>query len=605
MAMASLRRRTAQLEAALERATAVGAALRDVGTAIGTTLDLDELLATILERSRAILRADRATLYLRDGGRLVSRVTIGEDARTIEMPLGHGIAGTVAKTGRPIRIADAYRDRRFDRRWDRLTGYRTRSILAVPLKRPEGEIIGVLQALNRQGPDGAPAEFDRLDTELLTALGFQATVAIEKSRLFRTLVGNNAQLVETTAQLGRSVRELQFLYDLQAEMARAVTLEELARAVVLTTARLCDARAGGLLVSGEAGQHTLLLTRLAAPTQVRRVILPSGEGLVGRALSRGEAVLALGARAIGDSRRVRAALELVPRSALALPICREADRPCGALVLYDIARTGAVLAEPGASLPKLLAAGVSAHLHLLRAREDRERRDRLTTIGQLLSGVLHDLRTPLTVIGGHVELMTQADSRTIRLQHAGEIAEQFAVIDAMQRDLLAYARGQTSVLRRKVALSRLGEELTRVFARDLELAGVRLVTQIDAQAIAQLDETKIARALRNLMRNAIDAMTGRGGTLTLGMALEDAELVLRVADTGPGIPKSVRARLFEPFVTMGKTSGTGLGLSIVKRIVDEHEGAIAVTSGRRGTCFTIRLPGAVGPASQRRGSQRS
>src|SRR3954467_14237572 len=128
--------RIAELEAALAREERISAALRDVGVALGTTLDLDQLLELILEKITDLLDADRATLYLLDeaSGELVSRIAVGDAIRSVRMKVGEGIAGTVARTGRIIRVRDAYRDKRFLRSSDEALGYRTQTILAAPLK---------------------------------------------------------------------------------------------------------------------------------------------------------------------------------------------------------------------------------------------------------------------------------------------------------------------------------------------------------------------------------------------------------------------------------------------------------------------------------------
>ena len=107
--------RVQELEAALLRAERTVQSLRDVGLALGSTLDLDHLLELILNKTKDVLEADRATLYLLDEhrGRLLSRIMVGEEARSIELPLGEGIAGYVARTGRTVRVKDAYGDKRF------------------------------------------------------------------------------------------------------------------------------------------------------------------------------------------------------------------------------------------------------------------------------------------------------------------------------------------------------------------------------------------------------------------------------------------------------------------------------------------------------------
>ena len=150
-----LQARIKELEDRLARAEKTARALQEVGLALGSILDLDQLLELILKKITELLEADRATLYLLDEQRqrLLSRIMIGSEARSIELPLGVGIAGHVAKVGRTVRVKDAYRDRRFDRAWDEVSGYRTRSILAAPMKNHVGRTIGVIQVLNKRAED--------------------------------------------------------------------------------------------------------------------------------------------------------------------------------------------------------------------------------------------------------------------------------------------------------------------------------------------------------------------------------------------------------------------------------------------------------------------
>jgi signal transduction histidine kinase len=118
---------------------------------------------------------------------------------------------------------------------------------------------------------------------------------------------------------------------------------------------------------------------------------------------------------------------------------------------------------------------------------------------------------------------------------------------------------------------------------------IDLVVDLRDRGAARFDEVKIQRLVWNLARNAIEAMHG-GGTLTIGVSRDRDDLVLRVSDTGTGIPEDVRHRMFGSFVTSGKRGGTGLGLSLVKKIVEEHHGSVSYETGTTGTTFTVRLP---------------
>jgi len=625
-----LEAKCAELDARLARAERTVKALRDVGLALGSTLDLDQLLELILGKIAELLDADRATLYLLDEqrGRLLSRIIIGAEARSIELPLGAGIAGQVAKYGHTIRIKDAYRDRRFSRSWDDLSGYRTRSILAAPMKNHVGRTIGVIQVLNKRGTNEAlHDEFSLYDEELLTALATQAAVSIDNSRLFLSVIQKNIQLVETKEQLEHRVSDLKLLFELESSMARASNFEDLARAVITEAARACGAQAGGLMVDeGEEGVWLYFIdigrsddpSRAAIP-EVKRVSVRRGEGIVGQAMRSNEAQhMAL--HDIGTARgsaapisergrnpdseagpvsgRLGTILGLSVTSAVAMPLEGPDETPIGALALYNaIGPSG--FTQDARALLRLVSANASTSVRLFLSRAEREKSERLTSIGRLLSGVMHDLRTPMSVINGYVQLMAGTDDPTARAEHAKLIAKQFDAIGAMQREILQFARGERTTFVRRVYLSSFFGEARTHIERELEGTKVKLAMNVDEKAVARFDEGKMMRVINNLARNAVEAMSDKGGTLTITAQIVDSDLVVTVADTGKGIPDDVRRRLFQNFVTSGKKGGTGLGLAIAKKIVEEHGGEItaeAATRGRAGdgaptgAKFVIRLP---------------
>jgi signal transduction histidine kinase len=158
----------------------------------------------------------------------------------------------------------------------------------------------------------------------------------------------------------------------------------------------------------------------------------------------------------------------------------------------------------------------------------------------------------------------------------------------MTREVLAFARGDTDLVVRKVYVNRYTEELTTQL--QAATAGRSIDFTLDAKydGIAYFDEQKLLRVFHNLARNAVEAMP-EGGKLKITVERIGDEIVWTVCDTGPGIPAELRGRLFELFAT-GTKGGTGLGLAIVKKVVDDHHGSINVESDSTGTTFTIRLP---------------
>ena len=152
----------------------------DVTKAMSAERDLDLLLPLILYEASKVVEADRCSLFVldRERNQLWSKVAQGSKSE-IRLPMGSGIAGRVAETGEVINLPDAYADERFNRTFDSISGYRTQSVLCVPMRDANGEVTGVIQALNKLS--GSP--FDSEDEELLLALGAQAAGAIENALL--------------------------------------------------------------------------------------------------------------------------------------------------------------------------------------------------------------------------------------------------------------------------------------------------------------------------------------------------------------------------------------------------------------------------------------
>jgi signal transduction histidine kinase/putative methionine-R-sulfoxide reductase with GAF domain len=569
---------------ALRRERRVSQALREVGTALGTTLDLDDLLELILGKLTYVIEADRATLYLLDDSKneLVSRIVVGGEVRSIRMKVGHGIAGRVAQSGETIRIRDAYQDPRFEREWDILTGYRTTNLLAAPLKNHVGRTIGVIQVLNKHVPEG----FTEDDEAIVSALSTQAAVAIDNSRLFLSLIQKNKQLIDTKEQLERKFRDLSLLLELERATARATSIDELVRATLSQVTGACDARGGALLLADdETGDMTAYLFDREQPETAKRRGQKLAEGVLGAAMQAGEPVL------IPDATNEPAAQgyhAFTPSSVLALALEGE-GRALGALGVFA-AEGERGLSDEDVGLLRLVAANVSTAVRLFNANRTRELSERLTSIGRLLSQVVHDFKTPMTVISGYAQLMADADDRETRHEYSELILKQFDTLTSMQREVLEFARGESTLFVRRVYVKKFLSQIEEQLKLEVQGTPVQVAVSCDSKLVARLDEGRVLRAIHNLARNAIEAMGETGGTLTIRAERAGDDLVITVGDTGPGIPKEIEDRLFQSFVTAGKQGGTGLGLAIVKKIVEEHGGRVEVRSSDAGALFSLYFP---------------
>jgi signal transduction histidine kinase len=171
---------------------------------VNSTLDTDRLLELILNTATSTVQADRGTLYVVDEekGELWSKIAQGSTTVEIRLPMGKGIAGYVAVSGETINILDAYADPRFNPEIDRRTGYRTKTILCMPMKNKDGMVIGVFQLLNKYGGPFTPE-----DEEFLDGLSIHASIAIENALLAKQMI-QNEQLSAVGRMAGSIIHDI-------------------------------------------------------------------------------------------------------------------------------------------------------------------------------------------------------------------------------------------------------------------------------------------------------------------------------------------------------------------------------------------------------------
>ncbi|HCQ03350.1 MAG TPA: hypothetical protein DIT99_22855 [Candidatus Latescibacteria bacterium] len=401
--------RTKSLDTFLDISRAITANLRN---------NLDTLLRRIAEETSKILNAERTSLFIYDKERgcLWSRVAEGEGGRTITLGMDEpGIIVHVARIGQPLRVDDAYREPLFNREVDRITGYHTRTILCFPVRNYHGELIGVMETMNKKS-----GMFDYADERLLSIMSLLFASAIENAQLY------------------------------------------------------------------EAVRHQI---------------------------------------------RENESLEALKIQA-----------------------------------------------------------DRLATVGQMASSIIHDIRSPLAIIRGYAELaVTSAVSTEKRQRFANTITSEVRRLRDMAEELQEFSEGTHAVELNAISLHEVIEEVVDFLDSDFRDRGIHIIHHAQYTGQLMLDAPRIKRILHNLAGNAADAMPD-GGTLMITATRVTEYVHLEIHDTGSGIPDEIRERIFDPFVTHGKTHGTGLGLAVVRRIVEEHLGDVSVSSSTTGTTFTIRLP---------------
>jgi phosphoserine phosphatase len=173
--------------------------LLDVARAMARPLDLQTLLAGIVDAARDLLDAERGSVFLYDPatGDLVTTVATG--TQEIRVPRGRGIVGECARSLAVINVPDCYADPRFDATFDRQSGFRTRCLLAVPLVGHDDALVGVMQVLNKGG-----GSFGAEDERVATALAAQCAVALQRQRLLREMVAK--EKMERELEVARQIQ---------------------------------------------------------------------------------------------------------------------------------------------------------------------------------------------------------------------------------------------------------------------------------------------------------------------------------------------------------------------------------------------------------------
>jgi two-component system NtrC family sensor kinase len=231
-----------------------------------------------------------------------------------------------------------------------------------------------------------------------------------------------------------------------------------------------------------------------------------------------------------------------------------------------------------------------------RLQQQLAQAEKMSSLGQMISGVAHELNNPLASIVGYAQLIRGAregdDKLAKRLDVLGREAERCRDI---VRNLLSFARRREPE-RRPLSLNEVVKNVVALLRYQLRVDGVRIECELgtDLRAV-EGDAHQLEQVLVNLLTNAAQAIrqTGEAGTVTIATRAETSgAMVLEVSDTGPGVPVDMRSKIFDPFfTTKAPGEGTGLGLSLVYGIVTDHGGTIDVRArDGGGSTFRMTLP---------------
>lgn len=233
-----------------------------------------------------------------------------------------------------------------------------------------------------------------------------------------------------------------------------------------------------------------------------------------------------------------------------------------------------------------------ANKALARIHDEQLKFERLSTLGKFSSLILHDIRNPISMLKGQLQLLElQAGEPEKVVSLVKSCIAEVGRLERLANEFLDYSRGEIRLDLAPTNATELLMRLSRSLQDRFASAGIAIELRIECEESLLLDTERVLRALHNLADNSRKAMIGRQGILRLGAHREGGYLVIEVADSGEGMAPEVLSHVFEPFYSASTRGGTGLGMLIVRNIVEAHGGAVRIESAEdRGTRVFLSFP---------------
>jgi len=598
-----LEARNADLTEALDQQTATADILRVISS---SPTDLQPVMEALVQSAAVLCEAQNAQIFrVEDRAmRLVARY--GPVRSSLEAgqarPITRGsVSGRTITDCTMLHIPDllAEVDGQYPDIAEAIRREGIRTTVGVPLMR-EGVPIGSITAFRTE-----PRPFTDKQIALLQTFADQAVIAIENVRLFQ-------ELQARTADLTRSVGELQALGEVGRTLSATLDLPTVLTTIVTRAVELAGTSAGIMYEFDE--RESAFHLRAAHNVDQRLVDLQHaepvrlGEGAVGQAVQTRSPVQVEDLRHAEQyttrQQVLQTLIELGYRSVLAVPLLVE-DRILGALVVLRREVGGFA----PATVDLLRTFGTQSALAIQNARLFREIETKSRELeianqhkDEFLASMSHELRTPLNAIIGFSEVMLErlfGDVNAKQEEYLHDILSSGRHLLSLINDILDLAKIEAGRMELEPADFDLPQAIDNALVLVRERAmrrGITLEQSIDPR-LGEIkgDERKVKQVMLNLLSNAVK-FTPEGGRIDVRAVLADGVAQVSVADTGVGIAPEDHAAVFEEFRQVGtdyarKHEGTGLGLALARKFVELHGGTIRVDSQLgQGATFTFTIP---------------
>jgi len=566
--------------------------------------DLEGVLETVLESARRLCGADAGQVFLVDGDGYRLEYGSGMTAEYREfiahnpLILDRGtLVGRVALDRRATQITDVLADPDYGATdAQRVAGFRT--IMGVPMLL-DGEVVGVLSVWRTQVDP-----FSDRAVEVLTTFAAQAALAVRTVDLVRALESR-------TDELGRKVNQLEALGAVGQAVSSSLNLTEVLNTIITQAVRLSGSDGGSIYEFEEDTREfrveTVCGTSPEAFDALRRARIGLDDTFIGKAAALGRPLELTDLRDAPLDPHLSALAETGWRSLVAVPMLRE-GRVVGAMVIRRhapgrIPQEICDLLETFASQSAL--ALINAQLYRQLERQSAALEVASRHKSEFLASMSHELRTPLNAIIGFSEVLLErmfGELNERQDDYLRDIWSSGKHLLELLNDILDLSKieaGQMVLNRSEFAVSESLEYCLSMVRERALRQGILLSLDVDSQVgLLDADRLRFRQVVLNLLSNAVK-FTPDGGRVDVRASIRDQDLVVEVADTGPGVPAEDRQRIFDAFQQgarpPGQTEGTGLGLTLSKRILELHGGRIWVESeAGQGSTFGFALPAGPG-----------